>query len=118
MRCVWLETYPWPDADRPDFSWAYEGQSTSHIVSRSVRDSAAMLDATEGAEPGSAYVAPGPTGFLSSLDDEVGQLRCRYVDRPDGPWRADRPRISDGYAENSTCFAGHGAYRRRDAASV
>ena len=33
----------------PDFSWEYEGQSTSHIVSRTVRDTAAMLDATGGA---------------------------------------------------------------------
>lgn len=59
----------------PDFSWEYEGMSTSHIVSRSVRDSAAMLDATEGVEPGSAYVAPGPTGFLAALEGQTGQLR-------------------------------------------
>lgn len=59
----------------PDFGWEYEGQSTSHIVSRTVRDSAAMLDATHGEEPGSAYVAPGGTGFLSALDVGPGQLR-------------------------------------------
>jgi amidase len=59
----------------PDFSWEYEGQSTSHIVSRTVRDTAAMLDATQGVEPGSAYVAPGRNGFLAALDGEPGQLR-------------------------------------------
>jgi amidase len=59
----------------PDFSWEYEGQSTSHIVSRTVRDTAAMLDATEGPEPGSPYVAPGPAGFLAALNEDLGQLR-------------------------------------------
>ncbi len=59
----------------PDFSWEYEGQSTSHIVSRTVRDTAAMLDVTEGPEPGSPYVAPGPTGFLAGLNGGLGQLR-------------------------------------------
>ena len=59
----------------PDFSWEYEGLSTSHVITRSVRDAAAMLDATEGPEPGSAYAAPGPTAFLSALDAELGQLR-------------------------------------------
>jgi amidase len=58
----------------PDFLWELEGLSTSHVVSRSVRDTAAMLDATEGLEPGSPYAAPGPRAFLSVLDDEVGQL--------------------------------------------
>ncbi len=59
----------------PDFGWEYEGQSTSHIVNRTVRDSAAMLDATAGPELGSPYVAPGPTGFLAGLEADLGQLR-------------------------------------------
>jgi amidase len=59
----------------PDFGWEYEGQSTSHILSRTVRDSAAMLDATAGPEPGSPYVAPGPSGFLAGLEADLGQLR-------------------------------------------
>ena len=59
----------------PDFGWEYEGQSTSHIVSRTVRDSAAMLDATAGPELGSPYVAPGPTRFRAGLEADLGQLR-------------------------------------------
>ena len=59
----------------PDFGWEYEGQSTSHIVSRTVRDSAAMLDATSGPEPGSPYVAPESGGFLPALGADVRQLR-------------------------------------------
>lgn len=59
----------------PDFSWEYEGLSTSLIISRTVRDTAAMLDATAGGEPGSAYGAPGLGGFLASLGTDPGQLR-------------------------------------------
>jgi len=66
----------------PDFSWESEGLSTSHVITRSVRDSAAMLDATEGAEPGSPYVAPGPTGFLAALSDRPGRLRVGISSAP------------------------------------
>ncbi len=59
----------------PDFGWEYEGQSTSHIVSRSVRDSAAMLDAVSGPEPGSPYAVPDGGGFLAALEREPRQLR-------------------------------------------
>jgi len=59
----------------PDFSWEAEGLSTSGVITRTVRDTAAMLDVTEGPEPGSPYSAPGPTGFLSALDQGPGQLR-------------------------------------------
>ncbi len=59
----------------PDFGWEYEGQSTSHIISRTVRDTAAMLDATSGPEPGSPYVAPENRGFLAALESPMRQLR-------------------------------------------
>ena len=67
----------------PDFSWETEGLSTSHVITRTVRDSAAMLDATEGTEAGSPYVAPGPTGFLAALRDGPGQLRIGISMAPD-----------------------------------
>ena len=67
----------------PDFSWEYEGQSTSHIVSRSVRDSAAMLDATAGVEPGSPYDAPGGGGFLEATRRDPGQLRVGISTTPE-----------------------------------
>ena len=38
----------------PDKAEGWAGQSTSHVVSHSVRDTAAMLDATAGSEPGEA----------------------------------------------------------------
>ena len=52
------------------------GCSTSHAVTRSVRDSAALLDATHGFEPGSRYVAPDPRGtFLEATHSPPRRLR-------------------------------------------
>ncbi|MEM1110333.1 MAG: amidase [Pseudomonadota bacterium] len=54
--------------------WA--GQSISHVVSRSVRDSAAILDATTGPEAGDPYAAPHFDGtFLDEVGREPGHLR-------------------------------------------
>ncbi|MCY4497778.1 MAG: amidase, partial [Rhodospirillaceae bacterium] len=53
----------------PDLGEGLCGMSTGHCVSRSVRDSAALLDATHGPAPGDPYAAPATrTAFL----DEVG----------------------------------------------
>ena len=53
----------------PDFGEALAGMATSHCVSRSVRDSAALLDISAGAEPGDPYAAP---PLERPLRDEVG----------------------------------------------
>ena len=53
----------------PDFGEALAGMATSHCLSRSVRDSAALLDVSAGAEPGDPYAAP---AFERPLLDEVG----------------------------------------------
>jgi amidase len=44
----------------PDAGEGWGGLSTGHVVSRSVRDCAVMLDCTAGAEPGDPYSAPPP----------------------------------------------------------
>ena len=60
----------------PPISENWFGLSTNHCVSRSVRDSAALLDATHGMEPGARYVAPPPERtFLSALDADPKPLR-------------------------------------------
>lgn len=59
------------------------GLSAFHAVSRSVRDSAALLDATHGIEPGSRYGAPCPDGtFLSQLARAPGRLRIALMLEP------------------------------------
>jgi amidase len=52
------------------------GMATHHAVSRSVRDSAALLDAVHGLEPGSRYGAPTPERpFLQEVGRDPGRLR-------------------------------------------
>lgn len=47
------------------------GMTVHHAITRSVRDCAALLDATHGPEPGSSYVAPPPMRpFLDEIGDD------------------------------------------------
>ncbi len=59
------------------------GMSTHHAVSWTVRDSAAVLDATHGVEPGSRYSAPSPDAtFLSQVGKPPGKLRIALMLKP------------------------------------
>lgn len=59
----------------------WNGQSTHHAVSRSVRDNAALLDATHGSEIGSRYDAPHEARtYLSALDSDPGPLKIALWD--------------------------------------
>lgn len=59
------------------------GLSTHHALTWSVRDSAAILDATHGVEPGSRYGAPSPDGsFLSQVTRSPGKLRIALMVDP------------------------------------
>jgi amidase len=62
------------------------GLSTAHALSRSVRDSAALLDATAGAEPGDPYAAAPPLrSYLSETQRDPGSLRIGFsVQSPTG----------------------------------
>ena len=63
----------------PDRAEGWAGQSTSHVVSRSVRDTAAMLDATAGSEAGDPYSAPLHSGrFVDAAAMEPGKLRIAF----------------------------------------
>lgn len=55
----------------------------AHVLTRSVRDSAAFLDATHGPAPGDPYAAPPPTRpYLSELGRDPGKLRIALQPRP------------------------------------
>jgi amidase/6-aminohexanoate-cyclic-dimer hydrolase len=63
----------------PDKAEVWAGQSTSHVVSRTVRDSAAVLDASAGPECGDPYSAPCFSGsFLEAAAREPGKLRVAF----------------------------------------
>lgn len=60
----------------PDRGEGWAGQSISHCVSKSVRDSAALLDATSGFAPGDPYAPTEPSGtFLSANGRDPGKLK-------------------------------------------
>jgi amidase len=60
----------------PDLGEPSSGFVVEHVVTRSVRDSAAILDATHGPGPGDPYVAPPPERpYVDELTTDPGRLR-------------------------------------------
>ena len=64
----------------PDFGDVMSGLVAEHAVTRSVRDSAALLDAVSGPAPGDPYVAPDPgRPFLDEVGADPGTLRIAFA---------------------------------------
>lgn len=60
----------------------WDGASSEHVLTRSVRDSAAMLDALQGADVGAPFVIAPPAEFyLDAMRREPGHLRIGYTTR-------------------------------------
>lgn len=60
----------------------WQGCAVEHVLTRSVRDSAAALDATHGPDPGAPYVAPPPARpFLEEVGAPPGRLRIAFTRR-------------------------------------
>jgi amidase len=71
----------------PDEGEAWAGLVVRHVITRSVRDSAAVLDLLAGPMPGDPYAAAPPSRpFLEEVGAEVGPLRIgmRAVTAPGG----------------------------------
>ena len=67
----------------PDESMLWHGSVAEHVLTRSVRDSAAMLDATAGADAGAPFFAPSPERpYLEEVSREPGRLRIAYSAHP------------------------------------
>jgi len=59
------------------------GLTTRHAITRSVRDSAALLDVASAPIPGDPYRAPAPVRpFLDEAGRDPGRLRIGWSDRP------------------------------------
>jgi amidase len=64
----------------PDVGEGWSGMSTGHVVSRSVRDSARMMDCTHGPAPGDPYAAPPPARpFAAEAGADPGKLRIALM---------------------------------------
>src|SRR5260221_2167126 len=92
----------------PDRAEGWGGFSCGHVVSISVRDSAAMLDAIHGPEPSSPYVAPPPERpFIEEVGRDPGRLRIAFTDKsPYG--EAIDPEIAAATREVANLLAGFG----------
>lgn len=74
----------------PDGGEYWNGLVIEHAITRSVRDSAALLDATEGAAPGDLYCAPPKRRpFLDEVGAAPGRLRIAFSARPASSARID-----------------------------
>ncbi len=66
----------------PDVGEGWNGFVVPHVISRTVRDSAAFLDATQGADVGAPYAAPPREGaFLDEVRRAPGKLRVAFSTR-------------------------------------
>ncbi len=64
----------------PDRAEGWAGMAQNHVITRSVRDSAAFLDAVEGPEPGDPYHPPAHDGsWVETLAKPVGKLRVALI---------------------------------------
>ena len=70
----------------PEYGDAVSGWATEHALTRSVRDSAALLDATSGPALGDPYIVDRPLRpFLKEVGADPGALRIAFTDRsPEG----------------------------------
>jgi amidase len=66
----------------PRYGDMFCGLVAEHAVTRSVRDSAALLDATAGPDPGDPYWAPPPARpFAAEVQTEPGRLHIAFTTR-------------------------------------
>jgi len=74
----------------PDKGEVWAGMSSGHVITRSVRDSAAFLDVAAGPSPGDPYWAPPAAGpFLEEVGRPPGVLRIAFTSRAPGGMSVD-----------------------------
>src|SRR2546421_10046909 len=102
----------------PDRGEGWAGFSCGHVVSITVRDSAAMLDAIQGPEPSSPYVAPAPERpFLEEVGRDPGRLRIAFTDKsPYG--EAIDPEIAAAMRDVAVLLSGLGHHVEERAPSL
>jgi amidase len=80
----------------PTVGEAWMGSVIDHVVARSVRDSAAILDCIHGPMPGDPYAAPTPARpFATEVGTDPGQLRIGFFAGP----------TLDGFGVHDECVA-------------
>ncbi len=66
----------------PDFGRVWQGAVQEHVITRSVRDSAAMLDMTNGADTGAPYEIKSPErAYTDEVQTSPGSLKIAFSTR-------------------------------------
>jgi amidase len=77
----------------PSAGQMLDGLVNKHALTRTVRDTALLLDVTAGSAPGDPYSAPPPErAFTREAGSDPGRLRVMHASGPPFPGRAD-PRV-------------------------
>src|SRR5450759_442773 len=64
----------------PEAGEIWQGAEVEGALTRSVRDCAAMLDATNGADPGAPYILPKPARpYLTDVGQDPGRLKIAFT---------------------------------------
>lgn len=66
----------------PIIGESWNGFDIEHVLTRSVRDSAAMLDATKGQDVGAPYIIPDAGPFLKEVGRTPGKLKIAFSTKP------------------------------------
>ncbi len=86
--CFGLKTTRGRNPLGPDHGELLGGLGVDHAITMSVRDSAALLDATSGPDVGDPYWAPPPSRpFLSEAGQDPGSLRIAFTTRAPAGYR-------------------------------
>jgi Asp-tRNA(Asn)/Glu-tRNA(Gln) amidotransferase A subunit family amidase len=93
----------------PTLYEGWGGLSAQHAVTRSVRDSAALLDATQGREVGDAYAtAARERPYLEEIERDPGRLRIAWMKQPAIPVPVDEDcSAAAEHAANLCASLGH-----------
>jgi amidase len=67
----------------PDMGRVWQGLATDHAITKTVRDSAALLDATQGNDPGNPFFLENPTNsYLETLKKPLASLKIALIKEP------------------------------------
>lgn len=82
----------------PEVGETLHGAVTNHVLTRSVRDSAALLDAVSGPETASLFhIAPPAEAYAKAIQTAPGQLRIAVLgDSPFGPLHGEAKAALEG----------------------
>ncbi len=90
----------------PGAGHGLEGLVNEHALTRTVRDSAALLDAVAGTASGDPYTAPAPnTAFLQAITQPPGATRILFATASPFPGPATDPDVAAAVEQTATALA-------------